>query len=68
MIELFVFSDVFETNRDILLEGNSVMITLFKNYVDEGKVQKKIKFHLLYDKSGSLQKKIKIEQIRKEIS
>ena len=32
------------------------------------KVQKKIKFHLLYDKSGSLQKKIKIEQIRKEIS
>ena len=32
------------------------------------KVQKKIKFHLLYDKSGSLQKKIKIEQIRKKIS
>ncbi len=42
VFELFVFSDVFETNRDILLEGNSVMITLFKNYVDEGKVQKKI--------------------------
>jgi len=32
------------------------------------KVQKQIKFHLLYDKSRSLQKKIKIEQIRKEIS
>merc|ERR1711991_304203 len=28
------------------------------------KVQIKIKFNLLYDKSGSLQKKIKIEQIR----
>tara|TARA_Y100000591_G_scaffold292718_1_gene280155 strand:- start:323 stop:1093 length:771 start_codon:yes stop_codon:yes gene_type:complete len=31
------------------------------------KVQNKIKFNLLYDKSNSLQKKIKIEQIRKEI-
>ena len=30
------------------------------------KVQNKIKFNLLYDKSKSLQKKIKIEQIRKE--
>ena len=42
VFELFVFSDVFETNRDILVEGNSVMITLFKNFVDESKVQKKI--------------------------
>jgi NAD+ kinase len=30
------------------------------------KVQKNIKFNLLYDKNSSLQKKIKIEQIRKE--
>tara|TARA_Y100000816_G_C26106698_1_gene588395 strand:+ start:71 stop:838 length:768 start_codon:yes stop_codon:yes gene_type:complete len=30
------------------------------------KVQNKIKFKLLYDKNSSLQKKIKIEQIRKE--
>ena len=30
------------------------------------KTNKKIKFHLLYDKSRSLQKKIKIEQLRKE--
>ena len=30
------------------------------------KVQNKIRFNLLYDKSNSLQKKIKIEQIRKE--
>ncbi len=42
VFELFVFSDVFDSNRDILLEGNSVMITLVKNYVDESKVQKKI--------------------------
>ena len=32
------------------------------------KVQTKIKFSLLYDKNTSLQKKIKIEQIRKETS
>ena len=32
------------------------------------RVDKKIKFNLLYDKSSSLQKKIKLEQIRKETS
>ena len=32
------------------------------------KINKKIKFNLLYDGNRSLQKKIKIEQIRKEIS
>ena len=32
------------------------------------KVSKKIKFNLLYDKNKSLQKKIKIEQLRNEIS
>jgi len=32
------------------------------------KVQNKIKFNLLYDKNTSLQKKIKLEQLRKEIN
>jgi NAD+ kinase len=32
------------------------------------KINRKIKFNLLYDKSRSLQKKIKIEQLRKETS
>ena len=32
------------------------------------KTNNKIKFNLLYDKNRSLQKKIKIEQIRKEIN
>ena len=32
------------------------------------KVNKKIKFNLLYDRNSSLQKKIKLEQIRKEVS
>jgi|TARA_B100001093_G_scaffold516542_1_gene595576 NAD+ kinase len=31
------------------------------------KIQKKIKFNLLYDNNSSLQKKIKLEQLRKEI-
>jgi NAD+ kinase len=30
------------------------------------KVQNKIKFNLLYDKNSSLQKKIKLEQLRRE--
>ena len=31
-------------------------------------VQRKVKFNLLYDKNTSLQKKIKLEQLRKEVS
>ena len=42
VFELFVFSDVFETNREILIEGKSLMITLMKNFTDENKTQKKI--------------------------
>ena len=42
VFELFIFSDVFELNRDNLKEGNSVMITLIKNYSDETKSQKRL--------------------------
>ena len=42
VFELFVFSDIFESNREILIEGNSLMITLMKNFTDKNKVQKKI--------------------------
>ena len=42
VFELFIFSDIFETNRDNLIEGNSLMITLIKNYVDEDKSQRRI--------------------------
>ncbi len=34
VFELFIFSDIFELNRDKLIEGNSLMITLMKNYSD----------------------------------
>ena len=40
VFELFIFSDIFEINRDKLLEGNSLMITLMKNFKDENKIQK----------------------------
>ena len=42
VFELFIFSDIFEINREILKEGNSLMITIMKNYSDESKTQKKI--------------------------
>ena len=41
VFELFVFSDIFEINREVLKEGNSLMLTLMKNYIDEKKTQKK---------------------------
>ena len=34
----------------------------------EVKINKNIKFNLLYDKNQSLHKKIKLEQLRKEIN
>ncbi len=42
VFELFIFSDVFEDNREVLIEGNSLMITLIKNYTDENKIQTRI--------------------------
>ncbi len=42
VFELFIFSDVFEANRELLKEGNSLMITLMKSYSDEKKTQKRI--------------------------
>ncbi len=68
VFELFVFSDVFENNREILIEGNSVMITLVKNYVDENKIQKKINIRKIISMKEIIDKpidelKIKIKNI-----
>ena len=68
VFELFVFSDVFENNREILIEGNSVMITLVKNYVDESNVQKKINIRKIIAMKEVINKpldevKIKIKNI-----
>ena len=35
VFELFIFSDTLESNRDLLVEGNSLLITLTKNIDDE---------------------------------
>ncbi len=42
VFELFIFSDIFELSREKLIEGNSLMITLMKNYTDEAKTQRRI--------------------------
>ena len=41
VFEVFIFSEIFELNRQYLIEGNSLMLTLIKNYSDESKTQKK---------------------------
>ena len=35
VFEIFIFSDLLELNREILIEGNSLLITLNKNLSDE---------------------------------
>ena len=35
VFELFIFSDLLEINRDILIEGNSLILTLKKNIIDD---------------------------------
>ncbi len=42
VFELFIFSDIFEINRNNLKEGNSIMLTLIKNYSDDNRIQKRI--------------------------
>ncbi|MDC3139331.1 DNA polymerase III subunit alpha [Candidatus Pelagibacter sp.] len=64
VFELFVFSDIFETNRDILIEGNSVMITLVKNYVDDSKVQKKINIRKIISMKEVIDKPIEEVKIK----
>ncbi len=64
VFELFVFSDVFESNREILVEGNSVMITLVKSFVDENKVQKKINIKKIISMKQVINKPIDEVNIR----
>ena len=52
--------------RPISAVADNVEVRNAKNIIV--KTNQKIKFNLLYDRSRSLQKKIKIEQLRKEIS
>ena len=42
VFELFLFSDVLESNRDILIEGNSIILTLTKNNLEDDNRFKRI--------------------------
>ena len=42
VFELFIFSDIFEINRNLIKEGNSLMLTLMKSFTDAAKSQKRI--------------------------
>ena len=42
VFELFIFSDILELNRNILTEGNSLIITLSKNITEENNRFKRI--------------------------
>ena len=64
VFELFVFSDQFESNREILIEGNSVMITLVKNFVDENKSQKKINIRKIISMKEVIDKPISEVKIK----
>ncbi len=59
VFELFIFSDIFETNRELLVEGNSLMVTLIKNYLDENKTKKKINVKKIVSLKEVLNKPIK---------
>ena len=62
--ELFIFSDVFETNREILVEGNSLMITLMKSSSSEDSAQKRINIKKIISLKEILNKPIEQLKIR----
>ena len=79
VFELFIFSDTLELNRKILIEGNSLIITLNKNITDQSNRFKRINVKKLTLLSDLLSKPIsevefkisdedKIEQISKLFS
>ena len=61
-----IIKNINPKKRPISAVADNIEVRNAKNIII--KTNKKIKFNLLYDKNSSLQKKIKIEQIRKETS
>ena len=59
VFEVFIFSEIFELNRQYLIEGNSLMLTLIKNYSDEAKTQKKINVKKIISLKELINKPIK---------
>ena len=61
-----IITNLNSTKRPISAVADNLEVRNAKKIIV--KVQKKIKFKLLYDSNRSLQKKIKLEQLRKEVS
>ena len=59
VFELFIFSDVFENNRSILFEGNSLIITIIKNISDDDNRFKKINVKKIVSLKEVINKPIK---------
>ena len=57
------------TNTVKLVETNKLKsLPFWGHQFGFGRMLQKLKFNLLYDKNSSLQKKIKLEQLKKEVS
>ena len=59
VFELFIFSEIFELNRNILKEGNSLLLTLIKNFADESKNKKRINVKKIVSLKEIINKPIK---------
>ena len=57
--ELFIFSDVFELNRDLFYEGNSMMITAVKNLIDDKTKQFKVNVKKILSLKDVINKSLK---------
>lgn len=66
VFELFIFSDILEMNRKILVEGNSLIITLVKNLSDEENRFKKINVKKIALLKELINKPIKEIQFKSE--
>ena len=64
VFELFIFSDIFDANRNQLIEGNSLIITLIKNFSEENKNQKKINVKKIISVKDVVNKPIKEIKIK----
>ena len=66
VFELFIFSDILEMNRKILVEGNSLIITLVKNLSDEENRFKRINVKKIALLKELINKPIKEIQFKSE--
>ena len=64
VFELFIFSDLLELNRDIISDGNSLILNLTKNTTEENNRFKKINVKNLSSLSSMINKPIENIEIK----